>query len=290
MTKKAGKKKRVIITVTAALVVLLALSVPFVMRYHNYTKEICVMEPVDRMLLRQGVGRDKILVEIGYSIIKNGEVVENYLFVFENGDVYSGYNIDSYYANNYPKEEQWRHLLYFYFSDDRLWDALCEQCYWGRLSPRDLDGIINELAQVDFVYRDFNLDYRMESQMEIQTENPIVLPIGTQSGTEIGIQTEMPMEYSAEWTYDQENNDIYVGHGYLGRMECDGIKSLEWISGGSAENVERYYHDEHAHNAIDIIKSTWAYEQWTNRIFGEGWEERIDLKDELEEISAGYDY
>ncbi|MDE6742420.1 MAG: hypothetical protein K2J95_00910, partial [Lachnospiraceae bacterium] len=81
-TKKAGKKKRVIITVTAALVVLLALSVPFVMRYHNYTKEICVMEPVDRMLLRQGVGRDKILVEIGYSIIKNGEVVENiYLFL-----------------------------------------------------------------------------------------------------------------------------------------------------------------------------------------------------------------
>lgn len=285
MTKKTGKKKRLIITLTAALAalaVLAALSAPFAIKYYNYTKEIRVMEPVDRMLLRQGVGRDKILVEIGYLIFKNGEYVENYLFVFENGDVYSGYNIDSYYVNNYPKEELWKMLEYFYFTDDRLWDELCEQCYWGRLSPRDLDDIINELAQVNFVFEDIEPVPNMETQIEKQTETSIVIPIGTQSGTELGIQTGTPMESLAERTNDQENDDIYVGHGYLVRMESDEIKSLEWISGGSAESVERYYYDEHAHNAIDIIKSTWAYGQWTNQIFGEGWKERIDLKDELE--------
>ena len=267
MTKKAGTKKRVIITLTATLVALPAL---FAVMYHNYTKEICVMEMVDHMLLQQGVSRDNILVEIGYSIIKNGENVENYLFVFENGSIYSGYNIDSYYMNNYPKEELWRNLLYFYFTDDRLWDDLCEPCYWGRLSPRDLDGIINELAQVHFVFEDFEPVPNMETQIEIQTGTPFGIQMGTQ------------MESLAERTYDYENNDIYAGHGYLGRIESEGIKSLEWISGGSAENLNRYYYDEHAHNAIDIIKSTWAYEQWTNQIFGEGWEERIDLKDELE--------
>ena len=93
------------------------------------------------------------------------------------------------------------------------------------------------------------------------------------------------IELQAERTYDQENNDIYGGHRYRGRMEYDGTEDLWWISRGSAEKVTAYRTDEHAHNAIDIIKSTWAYEQWTNQIFGEGWEERIDLKDELEEDS-----
>lgn len=71
MTMKVGTKKRIIIILTAVLVVLSALSA---MMHHNYTKEICVMEPVDRMLLQQGVSRDNILVEIGYSIIKNGKM------------------------------------------------------------------------------------------------------------------------------------------------------------------------------------------------------------------------
>ena len=53
---------------------------------------------------------------------------------------------------------------------------------------------------------------------------------------------------------------------------------------GGVEEMNMYLYNEHAHNAIDIVKSTWAYEQWTNQIFGEGWEEQIDLKDEMEVI------
>ena len=140
MTKKAGKKKRVIITLTAALV---AMSALFAVLYRNYTKEICVMEVVDHMGQREGVSMDNILVEIEYSVIENGEDVNNYLYVFENGDVYSGNNIDYRYVNDHSNEEQWERERYFLRMDNRYWDYLYEQCYWGRLSPRDLNGIIN---------------------------------------------------------------------------------------------------------------------------------------------------
>ncbi|MDE6688077.1 MAG: hypothetical protein K2K17_12250, partial [Lachnospiraceae bacterium] len=144
-----------------------------------------------------------------------------------------------------------------YYMDDRYWDYLYEQCYWGRLSPRDLDGIINELAQVD----NFKYYSRKEDDMP-------VLDSGTQGAP----------------IYDQENNDIYRSHWYRARMERNGTEYLGWVSKGYGEEMVMYLYNEHAHNAIDIIKSTWAYGQWTNQIFGEGWEERIDLKDELKEI------
>ncbi len=207
-----------------------------------------------------------ILVEIDYLIIINGEKTENYLYVFDNGDVYSGYNIDYSYANDESQEqhqEQREREHYSYHMDDRYWDYLYGQYYWGRLSLRDLDGVINELAQAEAVQYHESIDDWPEPQT------------GTQMRTQTEIQTE--------WTYDEENDDTYGGHYYRGRMESDGTEGLEWISRGSAEKVTMYRYDEHAHNAIDIIKSTWAYGQWTNQIFGEGWEERIDLKDELKE-------
>ncbi|MDE6531126.1 MAG: hypothetical protein K2K96_10225 [Lachnospiraceae bacterium] len=252
MTKKVGKKKKVIITLTATLV---ALSALFAVLYHNYTKEICVMELVDHMGQREGVSMDNILVEMQYSIITEGEYRYNYLYIFENGDVYSGYCINYHYVNDYYNQEQRERSGYYANMDDRYWDYLYEQCYWGRLSLRDLDGIINELAQVD----DFASYYREEDDMP-----------KPQSGTQ------------GEPIYDQENSDIYRGHWYNARMEWNGTEDLRWISRGTVEEMVMYRYNEHAHNAIDIIKSTWAYEQWTNQLFGEGWEERIDLKDEME--------
>ncbi|MDE6713173.1 MAG: hypothetical protein K2K20_05500, partial [Lachnospiraceae bacterium] len=253
MAKKAGGKKRVIITV-AALVVLSAL---FVVLYHNYTKEICVMEQVEHMGQREGVSMDNILVEMQYSIITGGEDVENYLYILENGDIYSAYCINYSYVHDSDNQEQMERSGYYANMDDRYWDYLYEQCYWGRLSPRDLDGIISELSQVD----NFDGYYR---EMNVMPE--------PQSGTQ------------GEQTYDQENNDIYWYHRYKGRMKRNGTEGLKWISSGYVDEMTRYLYNEHAHNAIDIVKSTWAYGQWTNQIFGEGWEERIDLKDEMEVV------
>ncbi len=254
MTKKAGKKKKVIITFTATLI---ALSALFAVLYHNFTKEICVMEVVDHMGQREGVSMDNILVEMQYSIITEGEFRYNYLYIFENGDVYSGYWINYYYVHDYYNKEDMERSGYYANMDDRYWDYLYEQCYWGRLSPRDLNSIINELAQVD----NFNCYSR-----EMDVDDRPAFRMGTQG----------------EQAYDQENSDIYRGHGYRGRMKRNGTEGLEWISRGDVEEMVMYRYNEHAHNAIDIVKSTWAYEQWTNQIFGEGWEERIDLKDEME--------
>ena len=228
------------------------------------------MEVVDHMGQREGVSMNNILVEIGYSIIKNGEEIENYLYVFENGDVYSGYYIINYYYMNYSyNQELVERDGYYYHMDDRYWDYLYEQCYWGRLSPRDLNSIIKELAQVD----DFDCYHRvMENVDYFGFEDPEAY-VDSIYNTQLGTQGEQ--------IYDQENSDIYIGHWYNARMEWDGIEGLWWISRGPVEEMNMYLYNEHAHNAIDIIKSTWAYEQWMNQIFGEGWEERIDLKDEL---------
>ncbi len=255
MIKKAGKKKRVFIILTA--VVLIVMSALFAMMYHNYTKEICVMESVDHMGQREGVSMDNILVEMEYSIITEGEYRYNYLYIFENGDVYSGYWINYYYVHDFNNKEDRERSGYYANMDDRYWDYLHEQCYLGRLSPCDLESVINEFAQVD----DFKCYNRKEDDMPVPD-----------SGTH------------GEPIYDQENSDVYRGHLYRGRMELNGTEDLRWISNGTVEEMIMYLYNEHAHNAIDIVKSTWAYEQWTNQLFGEGWEERIDLKDELKEV------
>lgn len=240
------------------------------------------MEPVEHMGQRECVSMDNILVEIRYSVIADGEDVKNYLIIFKNGDVYSGYYKNSPYVNDNTNEEQWEKLSYFYNMDDGYWDYLYEQCYWGRLSPRDLNGIINELAQAEVV----------SNHEPIDAQPVPATPIGIRKGMQIGTQTEIQMgtqivtqmESQVERTYDQENEDIYGGHRYRGRMEYEGTESLRWISWGGVNVIFMYLDNEHAHNAIDIVKSTWAYGQWTNQIFGEGWEERIDLKDEMEVV------
>ncbi len=247
MEMKPGAKKKIAITVTAVLLALFAL---FAVLYRNYTKEICVIEPVEHMGQREGVSMNGILVEINYGYIVNGEYNDNYLYVFKNGDVYSGY------CDNYNKEGVERES-YYYHMDNKYWDYLYEQCYWGRLSLRDLNGVINELAQVD----DFSCYYREEDVMPMP-----------QSQSEV----------QSTQTYELENSDIYAGHLYRIRMERDETEVLGWVSKGYDEEIIYYLYNEHAHNAIDIVKSTWAYRQWTNQLFGEGWEERIDLKDELD--------
>ena len=262
MAKKTGKKKRIIIILA---VVVLALAVPFAVMYHNYTKEICVMEPVEHMGKQDGVSMDNILVAIKYSIITDGEFRYNYLYIFENGDVYSGYCINYYYVHDYNNQEGMERSHYYVNMDDKYWDFIYEQCYRGRLSPCDLNGVINELAQVE------DLDcYDREDYID-----PEPTPQAVTQG---------------ETAYDQDSdNIIYRGHYYEGRMERNGVEGLEWISRGYVDEMIMYLYNEHAHNAIDIVKSTWAYKQWTNQIFGEGWEERIDLKDELEEVERERD-
>ena len=259
MTKKAGKKKRIIIILAA---ILLVLAVPFAVVYHNYTKEICVMESVEHMGQREGVSMDNILVEIEYSMITKEERSFHYLYIFENGDIYSGY------CTQEDMERGGNH--YYVNKDDRYWDYVYEPCYWGKLSPCDMDNIINEFAQVD----DFDSYNREEYIDDDDYDEPE--PITN-------------MVTHEEPTYDQDNNNIYRGHSYKGRMERNGADGLRWISDGTNEEIYSYLYNEHAHNAIDIVKSTWAYEQWTNQIFGEGWEERIDLKDELERVGRERD-
>ncbi len=127
--------------------------------------------------------------------------------------------------------------------DDRYWEYLYGQCYWGKLSSSDLKGVINELAQVD----DFDCYNREEDVMPMPQSQP---------------------EVQAAETYEQENSDIYDGHLYRARMVWNGVEGLEWISRGSVEEMTMYLYNEHAHNAIDIVKSTWAYRQWTNQLFG----------------------
>ena len=266
MTKKMGAKKGIIITMTTILLVLSAL---LAVLYHNYTKEIRVMEPVEHMEQREGVSINNILVGIEYSVITNGEEVEHYLYVFENGDVYSGQNY--FYVGDAGNEEQRERGYCFYRRDEKYWDYLYEQCYWGRLSSHDLNSIMNELAQVEVIQNREDFKDMPQAQMKARM------------GAQEEIQMAAQMELQADQEYRQENDNIYGGHRYRGRMESEGIEDLEWISIGSAEKATMYRRNEHAHNAIDIIKSTWAYGQWTNQIFGEGWEERIDLKDVWEE-------
>lgn len=250
MAKKAGKKQTIIII---SAVLLLVLSVPLAVIYHNYTKETCVMDPVEHMGQREGISMDNILVEVEYWIITDGEFRHNALYIFENGDIYSGYC---------TQEDMERHRNYYDVNrNDRYWDYVYEPCYWGKLSPRDLNGITNELAQAD----DFD-GYEREEYIEDRPD------------------LQSNAETQEESTDDRDSDNIYKGHFYRSRIERDGTVFLGWTSRGSDEEIYMYAYDEHRHNAIDIVKSTWAYEQWTNQLFGEGWEERIDLKDELEEV------
>lgn len=215
---------------------------------------------------------NNILVEKEYAIITEGECRCNYLYIFGNGDVYSAYCINYSYMHDSNNKEELERNWYYCYMDDRYWDYLYEQCYWGRLSSHDLKGIINELAQVD----DFDGYYR---EMEVVGDFGFV---GTGEYGDFMYDTQLGTQ--GEPIYDQENNDIYWFYSYIGRMKRNGTEGLEWISSGYVEEMTRYLYNEHAHNAIDIVKSTWAYGQWTNQIFGEGWEERIDLKDEMERI------
>ena len=257
MEKKENMKKRMIILCTLVLlaVVLTAAGI----WYYHYTKPFCTMEAVEHMGQREGVSMDNILVEIEYRTIMEGECKNNWLYIFENGDVYSAYFIDYLFAGDTFNAEQNERNNYFWDADDRFWDYLYGQYYWGKLSSSELDRIRREFSLIES-YESFNyLDYP-EPEPE--------------SGISSSIQGNQA---------DGQGEDAaYYGHLYAGDVkESEEEYARYRISWGYIDGMCVYMYDEHAHNAIDIVKSTWAYEQWTNQIFGEGWKHRINLRDTL---------
>ena len=259
MEKKENMKKRMIILCT--LVLLAAVLTATGIWYYHYTKPFCTMESVEHMGQREGVSMDNILVEIEYyTITAEGEYRENCLYVFENGDIYSGYSINyRYLMRDIYNEEQNNRINFYWDMDNRYWDYLYDQCYWGRLSCCELNDIRKEFSLVE--------SYESYDNRYYAADEP--WPDSETSPKTQGNQIDSRMEEIA-----------YAGHYYVGRAKESEEEVRCWISRGSIDKIILYMYDEHAHNAIDIVKSTWAYEQWTNQIFGEGWEERIDLEDD----------
>ena len=260
MEKKEGRKKKLVFIFSA--VALLVLSVLFVVLYRNYTKTICVMEAVEHMGQWEGVSMDNILVEIEYWTITEGERRNNLLYIFENGDVYSAYSINYPSMGDTYNTEQNERENYYWDADDRYWDYLYGQYYLGRLSSSEVERIRREFSLIES-YESYDNRYNEANEPKPDSETS---PI-TQ-----GNQTDSQGEDAA-----------YYGHYYAGRAkESEEEYVRSWISRGNIiDGMRVYMYDEHAHNAIDIVKSTWAYEQWTNQIFGEGWKHRINLRDTL---------
>ena len=260
MEKKEGRKKKLVFIFPA--VALLVLSVLFVVLYRNYTKTICVMEAVEHMGQREGVSMDNILVEIEYWTTTEGERRNNLLYIFENGDVYSAYSINYPSMGDTYNAEQNERENYYWDADDRYWDYLYGQYYVGRLSSSEVERIRREFSLIES-YESYDNRYNEANEPKPDSET---------SPTTQGNQTDSQGEDAA-----------YYGHYYAGRAkESEEEYVRSWISRGNIiDGMRVYMYDEHAHNAIDIVKSTWAYEQWTNQIFGEGWKHRINLRDTL---------
>ena len=257
MEKKEGRKKKLVFIFSA--VALLVLSVLFVVLYRNYTKTICVMEAVEHMGQWEGVSMDNILVEIEYWTITEGERRNNLLYIFENGDVYSAYSINYPSMGDTYNTEQNERENYYWDADDRYWDYLYGQYYLGRLSSSEVERIRREFSLIES-YESFNYHDYPEPEP----------------------QSEISSSIQGNQADGQGEEVVYYGHYYAGRAkESEEEYVRSWISWGYIDRICLYMYDEHAHNAIDIVKSTWAYEQWTNQIFGEGWKHRINLRDTL---------
>ena len=257
MEKKENKRKRMIILCT--LVLLAAVLTAAGIWYYRYTKPFCTMEAVEHMGQREGVRMDNILVEIEYWTITEGERRNNLLYIFENGDVYSAYFIDYLFAGDTFNAEQNERENYYWDADDRYWDYLYGQYYLGRLSSSEVERIRREFSLIES-YESFNYHDYPEPEP----------------------QSEISSSIQGNQADGQGEEVVYYGHYYAGRAkESEEEYVRSWISWGYIDRICLYMYDEHAHNAIDIVKSTWAYEQWTNRIFGEGWKHRINLRDTL---------
>ncbi len=244
MEKKTGAKKKIAITVTA---VLLTLSALLGVLYHNYTKEICVIEPVEHMEQLENVSMENLIIKMEYHTIDSSRHIYHCLYVFSNGDIYSG---DCNY--NYQDDSgEFIILNYEKAFDERYWEYVDNQQYLGRLSKDDLEGL---LAEMEGVTGDDDTYHSYEPQ-----------PMGAAAGSAAAGDT----------------NIVYFSHVYEIYYWEQGVRNRLQVSYGESTAVVNYSYNIPSHNAIDIIKSTWAYGQWTNQIFGEGWEERIDLKDEL---------
>ena len=115
MEKKENMKKKMIIL--CILVLLAVVLTAAGIWYYHYTKPFCTMEAVEHMGQREGVSMDNILVEIEYRTITGGEYRDNCLYVFENGDVYSGYCINYRDMNVVKNMENNERIKYYYDRD-----------------------------------------------------------------------------------------------------------------------------------------------------------------------------
>ena len=258
MEKKENMKKRYTISLLICVVIVISLIVGYILWNQLSLKErlfrngeIRSGESVDDMGSREGVSFQNCLVEMIYYKNVDGGVITNSLHVFSNGELYS---VD-YFEEKGTISACWE---LWADKDDRYWDCVEHQQYWGQLSEEELEQL-NGYIEKTVENRDRYWDYYDPSMIE----EPKPMGAGTNSSA--------PVESIAE-------ND-YRGHTYHIYYEENGDIDYLEVSYGNGDRILMESRNINAHKAIDVIKSTWFYEQWTNQIFGEGWEERIDLED-----------
>ena len=97
MEKKENMKKRYTISLLICVVIVILLIIGYIlwnqlslMERLFRNGEIRSGEFIDDMSNREGVGFQNCIIEISYKVNENNGFTRNYLYVFSNGDVYSG--------------------------------------------------------------------------------------------------------------------------------------------------------------------------------------------------------
>ena len=260
--KKSGWKKKYVTILTICVILILLLLMGYILWNKLSLKErlfqngeIRSGEYVDDMGTREGVSLYHRIIKMEYDINDGNDHRIYLLYVFSNGDIYSG----DYSAKGGIEGDT--RLLYLQERDERYWECVENQQYWGRLSEEELEQISNYLEQAE------RTGDRYGGYYDSSLTEEKLMGIGTNS-----LEAD-----------DSIGEDAYKGHAYcLYFVEDNEIEVFE-VSYGWWDRVMRYSYNKPSHEAIDVIKSTWFYEQWTNQIFGEGWEERIDLEDGRED-------
>ena len=263
MEKKENMKKRYTISLMICVAIVISLIVGYVLWNKLSLKErlfrngeIRSGEFIDDMSNREGVSFQNCIIEISYKVNENNGFRRNYLYVFSNGDIYSG--------DYFVEEGTLISDCHIYWSDydERYWNCIEHPQYWGRLSEEKLEQINGYIGQT-IESKDSYWKY-LDSSL-----------------------TEPDLQLMGEETNSQDSvgsidGSDYKGHVYNIFYKEDGEICIFGVSYGEGDRVMECSYNTYSHEVIDAIKSTWFYEQWTNQIFGEGWEERINLYDEAE--------